>query len=257
MSVDPTPSRIRIRRRGWLFLALVACVLGVVAMVGPTPSSEYVIDIGPISMPAKAGHGDLAQPSPLALELPVDGWLRGLSFDLVDEKGRQLPREMLHHLNLIVPDKRELFSQIMLRIGAAGPETQPYALPWFLGYRVRPGDSLLVTAMLHNPTPQEHQAVRLRVRLQLSPSVPLLRPLAIRPVYLARWWVCLPGTSCRSAYLYPPITAIVSPPSTTIQPERSWLTEAWAHSAASCCRHPGARGRASSAVIRCTGTTSG
>ena len=102
----------------------------------------------------------------------------GLAFELVDEKGQQLPRQMLHHLNLIVPDQRELFSQIMLRIGAAGPETRPYALPWFLGYRVRPGDSLLVTAMLHNPTPKEHQGVRLRVRLEMSPPAPWLRPLA-------------------------------------------------------------------------------
>ncbi|MGZ8392542.1 MAG: hypothetical protein ACXWWK_06850 [Gemmatimonadales bacterium] len=174
----------RIRRRGGLLLGLAACVVGVVAMVGPVPSSEYVIDIGPVSMPADAGHGDIAQPSPLALELPVDGWIHGLAYELVDDKGEQLPREMLHHLNLIVPDHRELFSQIMLRIGAAGPETKPYGLPWFLGYRVRPGDSLLVTAMLHNPTPTGHQAVRLRVRLELSPPTPWVRPLAIRPVYL-------------------------------------------------------------------------
>jgi hypothetical protein len=172
------------RRRGRLLLALAACVIGVVALVGAVPSSEYVIDIGPVAMPANGGHGDIAQPAPLALKLPVDGWLRGLAFELVDEKGQQLPREMLHHLNLIVPDHRELFSQIMLRIGAAGPETKPYGLPWFLGYRVRPGDSLLVTAMLHNPTPTEHQAVRLRVRLELSPATPWFRPLAIQPVYL-------------------------------------------------------------------------
>src|SRR5918993_1826783 len=109
VSVDPTPSRIRIRRRSGLLLALAACVVGVVAMVGPTSSSEYVINIGPVSMPANGGHGDITQPSPLALELPVDGWLRGLAFELVDENGKQLPRRMLHHLNLIVPDRRELF----------------------------------------------------------------------------------------------------------------------------------------------------
>ena len=134
-----TPSRIR--RRSGLLLALAACVVGVVAMVGPAPSDEYVIEIGPVSMPANGGHGDIAQPSPLALKLPVDGWLRGMAFELVDEKGRQLPRQMLHHLNIIAPERRELFSQIMLRIGAAGPETRPYRVPWFLGYRLHPGDS--------------------------------------------------------------------------------------------------------------------
>lgn len=173
----------RIRRRGVLLLALAACVVGVVASVGPAPQ-QYVIDIGPISLPANGGHEDIKQPPPRALELPVDGWLRGLAFELVDEQGEQLPTRMLHHLNLIMPDHRELFSQIMLRIGAAGPETRPYSLPWFLGYRLHPGDSLLVTAMLHNPTPKEYRGVRLRVRLEVSQAGPLLRPLAIRPVYM-------------------------------------------------------------------------
>ncbi len=165
-------------------LALAACVVGVVAMVGPAPSDEYVIEIGPVSMPANGGHGDIAQPSPLALKLPVDGWLRGMAFELVDEKGRQLPRQMLHHLNIIAPERRELFSQIMLRIGAAGPETRPYRVPWFLGYRLHPGDSVLVTAMLHNPTPKEHHGVRLRVRFELSQAAGWLRPVAVHPVYL-------------------------------------------------------------------------
>ena len=133
----------RIRRRGGLLLALAACVVGVLAMVGSASSSEYVIDVGPLLLPANAGHGDVAQPAPLALKLPVDGWIRGLEFEVVDEKGRELPRRMLHHLNLIVPERRELFSQIMLRIGAAGPETRPYVLPWFLGYRVHPGTVFL------------------------------------------------------------------------------------------------------------------
>ena len=79
-------------------------------------------------------------PPPLALELPVDGWLRGLAFELVDEKGEQLPG-MLHHLNLIVPDHRELFSQIMLRIGAAGPETRALRPPLVPGLPGAPGDS--------------------------------------------------------------------------------------------------------------------
>ncbi|HEV7364515.1 MAG TPA: hypothetical protein VGN76_01580 [Gemmatimonadales bacterium] len=178
-----SPAFSRIRRRGVLLLALGACVVGVLASVSPAPS-EYVIEIGPIAMPANGGHGDVDQPSPLALALPVDGWLRGLTFELVDEKGERLPTGLLHHLNLIMPDHRELFSQIMLRIGAAGPETRPYSLPWFLGYRVRPGDSLLVTAMLHNPTPKEYRGVRLRVQLELSPATTWLRPLAIQPLYL-------------------------------------------------------------------------
>jgi len=118
------------------------------------------------------------------MKLPIDGWLRGLSYELVDEKGERLPKHLLHHLNLIAPERRELFSQIMLRIGAAGPETPPFTLPAFLGYRVHPGDSLLVVAMLHNPTPKDYFGVRLRVRLDVTRGTSWLHPASIQPVYL-------------------------------------------------------------------------
>ena len=85
--------------------------------------------------------------------MPINGWVRGMSVDLVDAQGREVPQRVLHHLNVIMPERRELFSQIMLRIGAAGPETKPWELPFFLGYRIHPGDSVLFTAMVHNPTP--------------------------------------------------------------------------------------------------------
>jgi hypothetical protein len=107
-----------------------------------------------------------------------------MTYELVDEQGERLPTQVLHHLNLIAPERRELFSPIMLRIGAAGPETKPYALPFFLGYRVRPGDSLLVTAMLHNPTARDYRGVRLRVRLDFTPAARLVRPWSIQPMYL-------------------------------------------------------------------------
>ena len=34
--------------------------------------------------------------------------------------GKPLPHALIHHVNLIAPEKRELFSPIMLRIGAQG-----------------------------------------------------------------------------------------------------------------------------------------
>jgi hypothetical protein len=170
--------------RRWLQLTLAACVVAVLAGAARLPGEPYTIELGPFTLPPNVGHYGFRQPDPLAMKLPVDGWLRGLSYELVDEKGERLPKQLLHHLNLIVPERRELFSQIMLRIGAAGPETAPYTLPAFMGYRVHPGDSLLVIAMLHNPTSNDYQAVRLRVRLQVSQGMPWLHPISIQPVYL-------------------------------------------------------------------------
>ena len=113
-------------------------------------AADEVLVCGELPTP-NAGHGEVKQPSPRAIAMPINGWVRGMSVDLVDAQGREVPQRVLHHLNVIMPERRELFSQIMLRIGAAGPETKPWELPFFLGYRIHPGDSVLFTAMVHNP----------------------------------------------------------------------------------------------------------
>jgi hypothetical protein len=90
----------------------------------------------------------------------VDGWLHGFAVEVVDGAGRAVPRAAIHHVNVIVPTRRELFSDIMLRIAAVGAETAPVRLPRLLGHRVHAGDSVLVIAMLHNPTATPHTGVR-------------------------------------------------------------------------------------------------
>jgi len=165
----------------WRWLVLGAGLIVALTAAARMQTRQYLIEFGPFTLAAQ--HGAVA-PLPRALTLPVDGWVRGLSYELVDEDGEPLPSGFLHHLNLIAPERRELFSPIMLRIGAAGPETKPYGLPFFLGYRVRPGDSLLVTTMLHNPTSREYRGVRLKVRLDYTPANGLMRPWSINPVYL-------------------------------------------------------------------------
>ncbi len=170
-------------RRLWRWLLLAGCVAGSLAAIR-LPTDRYTIELGPLTLPANSGHEDIRQLRPYALKLPVDGWLRGLDFEFVDEQGERLSPRLLHHLNLIAPERRELFSQIMLRIGAFGPETRAYGLPSFIGYRLRPGDSLLVTAMVHNPTPTGYEGVRLRVHLELTRPSLWFRPRSIQPVYL-------------------------------------------------------------------------
>src|SRR5438874_7052178 len=113
---------------------------------------DLVLDVGPIDLPAHAMHEDVRQPPPLTVLAGIDGWLRGYTVELVDVAGRVVPQTVVHHVNVIIPQRRELFSQIMLRLAAAGAETAPVGLPWFLGYQIRGEDSVLVSAMLHNPT---------------------------------------------------------------------------------------------------------
>src|SRR5215469_3136770 len=105
---------------------------------------EMVLEMAPIHL-----HGMVEVP-PGTIAIPVDGWLQGYDCQLVDAAGKPLPHALIHHVNLIAPEKRELFSPIMLRIGAQGSETPPVELPKLLGLRVHRGDTLLVTAMFQS-----------------------------------------------------------------------------------------------------------
>ena len=146
-------------------------------------SNSVTLVLGPIALPAHAGHDGVDQPPPLTVALPVDGWLSGYDVELVDTSGTAIPRVVLHHVNVIEPTKRELFSGIMLRVAAASAETSPVTMPAIVGYRVHPGDSLLVSAMFHNPTAKPYVAT-LRIHFPFKGSNSFVKAIGIYPFYL-------------------------------------------------------------------------
>jgi hypothetical protein len=113
-------------------------------------------------------HG--VEAPPLRVVFPEDGWVHGFYFEAVDAEGQVLPADVVHHFQVLVPDRRELFHPIMLRVAGAGGETRPTSVPPEVGYRVNAGDSLVFTGMLHNPTNGSLGDVRLRIRLHYSPE---------------------------------------------------------------------------------------
>lgn len=144
---------------------------------------DLVFELGPIRLPANAMHDDITQPPPLTVLAGVDGWAHGYTIELIDSAGRQVPQKVVHHVNVIAPQKRELFSEIMLRLAAAGAETAPVGLPWFLGYQLARTDSVLVSAMFHNPSSMDYGTVFLRVRMPLKKKG-VVGAMAIYPFYL-------------------------------------------------------------------------
>lgn len=141
---------------------------------------DMVMEIGPVDLAADGGHHQLPA---FHAAVPVDGWIHGYRVEMVDEAGRAVPRATLHHVNIIAPGQRELFSQIMLRVGAAGQETAPVSLPRMMGYRVRRGQELILTSMLANPTGRAYRGVRVRVHFPYTPSDAVLRPMSVLPFY--------------------------------------------------------------------------
>jgi hypothetical protein len=162
---------------------------------------EMLVEVGPADLPA----GEMKQLPAFHGTIPVDGWLHGYRVEMVDANGRPIPRQTLHHVNVIAPDRRELFSQIMLRVAAAGQETAPAMLPRLAGYRVRPGQPLIVTVMMHNPTARDLQGVRMIMHFPYTRSSAVLRPVSVFPFYVdvmppasLHSWDLPPGHSTRS-----------------------------------------------------------
>src|SRR5690606_24675369 len=103
---------------------------------------------------------------------------------ITDAAGNELPRDMLHHVNLIDPDQRDLFAPVARRVLAAGRETDPYTFPGIVGYPLADGTRFLVVAMFANNGPEDVDAAYLRVRLSYVPLRGPVRPLAIFPFSL-------------------------------------------------------------------------
>lgn len=176
--------------RAMLLPALLAALAGTAAAQTPDPDpapfSEYevhledrtengafVIDMGPVSLPAPAHHGPGATheemgvfPPVRTVSFPSDAYLEGFSYEVVNGDGERIPTEIVHHLNFITPNRRELFLPISQRLLAVGKETGSQSLPgWLLGVPVEAGTRLVVSPMLHNPTGESHEGVHVRVVL--------------------------------------------------------------------------------------------
>jgi hypothetical protein len=147
-----------------------------VRLIDDSAMGRFAITIGPMDLPA-AGHGEhhgvhhgaagAVYPPVETVILPRDAYLYGFSFEIVDHRGRRVPSQVLHHLNLINPDHRELFLPISQRMLAIGQETGSHSMPWLLfGYPVSAGQKVVVSAMMHNPTHTSYTGAELRLYIK-------------------------------------------------------------------------------------------
>ena len=134
-------------------------------------ASALVIELAPMDLPANTPHHMIAQPAVATLEVPATGSLYGFRVEVMDSAGNALPRQLLHHFNLIDPDHRELFLPISRRLLAAGQETGPIRLPWLLfGLPVNTGEHMVASAMLENLTAETYHGARVRLVMFFTPS---------------------------------------------------------------------------------------
>jgi hypothetical protein len=139
---------------------------------------EFEIGFAAVDLPPAGdlSYNDQPTLAPVWTTVPVSGWLHGWDYRVVTESGDLLPRNVLHHLKVMSLSHRELFNPIMLHVAGAGGETKPVVLPKEAGYPLQEGDSLLVTAMLHNTTGLDLHGVQLRISFRYSPEGGSWRP---------------------------------------------------------------------------------
>ena len=128
---------------------------------------ELLLELPPVNLPAGTS---VDQPASVG-EFPVNGFIYALHAEIVDENGRHLPSQLLHHMNVMDPSERELFLPISRRILASGMETGEIRFPWLLfGARFRAGQRILANAMIHNPTATGYRGVRVRLVVSYVPE---------------------------------------------------------------------------------------
>ncbi|MFQ5528994.1 MAG: hypothetical protein ACE5FP_01465 [Gemmatimonadota bacterium] len=171
-----------------------ADAIGLEAPDLPEPNPELVdvrtlvderiveFDVGPVELTAGMEH--LRLPIQLAV-FPVDGWIHGFEATMLDGQGNEIPMDLLHHVNVIDPDKRELFSSIARRVMAAGRETTEERIPRLIGYPISDGDRMLIASMFANPLDRDFPDAHLVVRFHYSTeSDGFLQPRDVYPFYL-------------------------------------------------------------------------
>ncbi len=108
----------------------------------------------------------MADLPPSMAVIPADLSLYSVRFDVVDSAGRTMPKPFLHHFNLTIPARRDLFLPIAQRFLAASKETPAIELPSLvIGMPLERDAQLLVTGMISNDTPTAQHGLRIRATL--------------------------------------------------------------------------------------------
>ncbi len=137
-----------------------------VAVLDDPAAQVLTVKLGPVNLPAHTDHMHAAQPRPLFLKIPFDGWIIAYHPRFADRSGNPLPGRLLHHVafyntarpDFVCPNKQEHI------FGAGGEMNDWPATPGF-GYRVQAGDRIRITSMFHNPTAVSYPAAYLEVRM--------------------------------------------------------------------------------------------
>ena len=186
-------------------LAACAALLAPLVLVTASPDSgptlrvtvdssrrEVVVTAGPFvirHMPKNMDHGMMHEmegtTTPLLrFEWPMAAWFRGFDIELADAQGRPLDSRLVHHLNVMNFNRRQLLYPAVERMVAAGSETGSVSVPKSIGIPMEGGFRLGMYAAWNNTGDADIEGAWLTVRLAWSPKNLAPRPEDILPLYM-------------------------------------------------------------------------
>ncbi|MEP7324982.1 MAG: hypothetical protein ABI836_03450 [Gemmatimonadota bacterium] len=152
---------------------------------------EVRVVTGPYVLPAMMGEGHHGNhhaeghETPLfGFAWPVSGGLRGFSVEVMDGSHRPLPQTLLHHLNVLNLDRRQLLQPAVERVVATGQETRPVLLPPSIAIPLPLGARMAMMAAWKNPGMTDLHDVWVQLTFRWSPADLVPRPQPVLPVAL-------------------------------------------------------------------------
>ncbi|MGH7538529.1 MAG: hypothetical protein ACREMF_07845 [Gemmatimonadales bacterium] len=112
---------------------------------------------------------------------PLTTHIQSLRLALVDGSGRPLPRRLLHHLNLVNFNRRQLVYPMVERLMGFGQETEDVSIPRSIGLPLTAGQRIGLFVMWDNETDRALDDVYVRLTFKWAPANLRPRPLSVMP----------------------------------------------------------------------------
>nr|MBA3258678.1 hypothetical protein [Gemmatimonadales bacterium] len=153
---------------------------------------ELTITAGPYdlpNMPPMADHAMMnfgtSHDTPVhQFEWPLEGWFRGFRIGLVDAKGNEVPRDVIHHLIMVNFSRRQLVYSAAERLMGAGTETEDVSVPKTIGVPMTTGMRLGMYVAWHNDSGRDLEGVYLKVTMLWTPKNQNPQPVNSLPLYM-------------------------------------------------------------------------
>lgn len=154
---------------------------------------EVVVTVGPFHVPPAMAMSDEAMMMMMmsqqdtvvgTFEFPVSAWFHGAKLEVVDGNGATLPRRLLHHMNVMNFDRRQLVYPIVERTFAFGQETEDMSVPASIGMPLRRGQRLGVVVMWDNQTGHDIDDAFVRLTFKLNPRNQWPPPITVLPFFV-------------------------------------------------------------------------